>query len=170
MDERARWNERYRAGSGPTRVNGRLREYLPLLTRGRALALACGLGQNAPLLHEWDLTLVDLSEEALSRATGQCVQADAAYLPFPPASFDTIVNTSFFDPRVSFHDLLRPGGTVFFETYTLADAKYRPDFCPAHRFDRARIPEVFRGLEILLSIETDDGRRVYASVIARKPG
>ena len=50
MDDRTRWNERYRAGDGPTRVNARLQEYLYLLKRGRALDLAGGMGQNAQLL------------------------------------------------------------------------------------------------------------------------
>ncbi len=169
MDDRTRWNEKYRTGQGPTTINPRLEQCLPLLKRGRALDLACGIGQNAQLLVGWDVVLVDISEEALVRASGLRVQADAAALPFLPSTFDTIINTRFFEPRVDFYQLLTPGGTLFFETYTLNDLKYRPEFRTAPRFDPAEIHKVFSGLEILRFQETDDGHRVFGTVLARKP-
>jgi SAM-dependent methyltransferase len=168
-DDRTRWNERYLVGEGPTRVNARLRTYLRLLKRGRALDLAGGLGQNSQLLAEWDTILIDISEQALTRAGGNRVQADATSLPFPPNTFDTIICTYFFEPRVNFFELLTPGGTLFFETYTLADAKYRLDFNPAHRFNPADISSIFKGLKVLHWTETDDGVRVFGTLIARKP-
>ncbi len=169
-EDRMRWNERYRAGQGPTRVNPRLRKYLSLLKRGRALDLASGTGQNASLLAEWQVILADLSEEALARADPRYprVQCDARALPFPPNTFDTILCTRFFEPRVDFAELLTAGGTLFFETFTSADIRYRPDFSPAHRFDPADIPVLFRGLEVLRFAETDDGTRVFGTLIARK--
>lgn len=169
MDDRIRWNERYQAGEGPTRVNARLQKYLHLLKRGRVLDLAGGMGQNDQLLAGWDIVLTDISDQALARAHGKRVQVDAVALPFPPNSFDTIICTYFFERHVDFFNLLEPGGTLFFETYTQADNKYRPDFNPAHRFDPAEIPSVFQGLEILHWEETDDGRRVFGTLIARKP-
>jgi tellurite methyltransferase len=169
MDDRTRWNERYRAGEGPTRINPRLYKYLHLLKRGRALDLAGGIGQNAALLKAWDVILVDISEQALARASGNRVQADALALPFPPNAFDTIICTYFFEPRMNFCDLLTPGGTLFFETYTFADAKYRPEFNPAHRFNPTETSLTFKGLEILHFEETDDGARVFGTLIALKP-
>jgi tellurite methyltransferase len=168
MEDRTRWNERYRVGEGPTRVNARLQKYLHLLKRGRALDLAGGMGQNAQLLADWRVILTDISEQALARARGDRVQANALALPFPPNTFDTIVCTYFFEPRVNFIELLNPGGTLFFETYTLADAKYRPDFNPAHRFNPSEIGVIFKGLEILQFAETDDGARVFGTLVARK--
>jgi SAM-dependent methyltransferase len=168
MDDRTRWNERYLAGEGPTRVNARLQKYLNLLKHGRALDLAGGTGQNAYLLADWDVVLADISEQALARGHGQRVQADALALPFPPATFDTIVCTYFYDPRVNLAELLTPGGTLFFETYTLADIKYRPDFNPAHRFNPAAISSVFKGLEVMHWEETDDGARAFGTLLARK--
>lgn len=169
VDDRARWNQRYGAGRGPTHVNPRLQEYLHLLKRGRLLDLACGIGQNAELLGEWNVVLADISDQALARSHGNRVQADALALPFFPGAFDTIVCTYFFERRVDLSDLLVPGGTLFFETYTLADAKYRLDFNPAHRFNPAEVSSVFRGLEVLHWAETDDGARVYGTLVARKP-
>jgi len=173
LDDCTRWNEKYRAGAGPTRINARLQKYLPLLKRGRALDLAGGVGQNARLLADagWSVVLADISDEALLRAPSYLnhVQCDALALPFISNSFDTILCSYFFEPRVEFASLLTPRGTLFFETYTLADARYRPDFNPAHRFDPAHIPTLFKGLDILFFEETDDGQRVFATLIARKP-
>jgi SAM-dependent methyltransferase len=170
MNDRRRWNEKYRAGQGPDRINARLQKYLHLLKRGRALDLAGGTGQNARLLADagWHVVLADISEEALARAPSYLarVQSDALALPFVSNSFDTIICTYFFEPRVDFASLLTPRGTLFFETYTLADAKYRPEFHPAHRFDPAQISKVFKNLEILLLEEMEDGHRVFATLIA----
>ena len=167
--DRVRWNARYGQGRGPRLVNPRLREYRAWLRPGRVLDLAGGVGQNAQLFPDSVVILVDLSDEALAQATGRRVQADANALPFPPGTFDCIVCTYFFEPRVDLAALLVPGGTLFFETYTLADGKYRPDFNPAHRFDPAARASYFRAFEELLWREIDDGTRVYGTFIGRKP-
>ncbi|MGE5140186.1 MAG: class I SAM-dependent methyltransferase, partial [Rudaea sp.] len=133
QEDRARWNERYATGSGPTHLNERLAEYLHLLKRGRALDLAGGIGQNDALLHEWQVILTDISEEALARASGMRVQANGLELPFAPATFDTVVDTYYFEPSLDLATLLTSGGTLFFETYTVADFRYRPEFRHAPR-------------------------------------
>jgi SAM-dependent methyltransferase len=166
--DRERWNARYRADDGPTTINPRLREYLPLLKRGRALDLACGIGQNAELLREWRVILADISDEALHRARGARVMCDARALPFCAESFATIICTRFFDPHIEFARWLTRGGTLFLDTYTLADQKYRPDFNRAYLLDPARLHETLRGLEILVWQETDDGRRVHGTLVGRK--
>ena len=168
-NDRARWNERYRAGRGPTQPNARLQKYLPLLQPGLVLDLAGGVGANAQLFKHSTVILVDISDEALTRASGLRMLADAGALPFAPNTFNTIVCTYFFDPSLDLAALLAPGGTLFFETYTLSDAKYRPDFNPAHRFNPAARAEVFRGLEVIFWAETDDGARAYGTLIGRKP-
>lgn len=176
MKERERWNARYRGERAPRSVNENLMRHAARLTRGRLLDLAGGMGQNAQWLidhapGEWRAVVVDLSDQALDAAPPGLprVLADAAALPFAPPRFDTILCIRFFDERVNFREWLMPGGAVFFETYSASDAKYRTDFNPAHRFDPAAAPRVFAGLEILVSTETDDGQRVYATVIARNP-
>jgi len=168
ISDRERWNAKYRAGQGPAKINPRLQEHLPLLTRGVALDLACGNGQNAALLREWIVIGADISDEALARARGNRVQGDAGALPFRRESFDTILCAHFFDPRVDFAGLLKPGGTLFLDTFTLADQKYRLDFNCAFLLDPARRAEIFRGLTQLLWRETDDGHRVYGTFIGKK--
>ena len=173
-NDRARWNERYRTDDAPRRVHANLKKFAHLLKPGTILDLAGGMGQNALWLAQ-HLTnsrgiVADISDEALQQASPQLarVLCDASALPFAPHSFDTILCTRFFDARVHFAEMLTHGGTIFFETYTSADAKYNPAFNPAHRFDLSTIPHIFTDLEILHLQETDDGRRVYVTIVARR--
>lgn len=174
MSDRTRWNEKYQNENAPDRVNERLIQYASLLKTGRVLDLAGGLGQNGAWLASFSdafrVINADVSDKALARAPKEIshVLVDAGALPFAPNRFDTILNIRFFDPRVIFSEWLTDDGTIFFETFAQADAKYRPDFNPAHRFDVDTIPKFFSGLEILHQQETDDGHRVYVTLIARK--
>jgi SAM-dependent methyltransferase len=174
--DRRRWNDKYCTEPlRGERINPNLMRLAGMLKPGRVLDLAGGFGQNARWLaahaHGSRVILADISDEVLRRTSGQeaRVLADAGWLPFSPAGFDTVLCIRFFDARVKFAELLVTGGTVFFETYTTADAKYRPDFNPAHRLDMRQIPQIFAGLEVLVAAETDDGHRVYVTVLARKP-
>jgi len=172
--DRFRWNQKYRDEIDFAPVNPTLRRYAELLKRGRVLDLAGGMGQNGAWLashsNAFRVVDADVSDEALARVPKEIasVVVDAGDLPFMRNVFDTILNIRFFDPRVSFSGLLTAGGTVFFETFSSADAKYRPNFNPAHRFELALLPKVFAGLEILVNHETDDGSRVYLTIIAQK--
>ncbi len=168
MDDRRRWNERYRAGQGPEKKNARLEKYRRLLKRGLALDLAGGLGQNAELLQGWTVVNVDISDEALKRALGCRVLADAIALPFAPETFDTIICTKFFEPRIEYAALLKPNGTIFLETFTLADLKYRPEFNPVYLLNLGKIPVLFKDFETLLCEETDAGERAFATFVGRR--
>jgi tellurite methyltransferase len=167
MEDRTRWNERYRAGQGPEKKNARLEKYRGLLKRGLALDLAGGLGRNAQLLAGWTVVNADISDEALRRARGLRVLADAAALPFAPHTFDTIICTKFFEPRIDYAALLKPHGTIFLETFTLADLKYRPEFNPAFLLEPDQIPMLFKDFETLVREETDNGKRAYATYVGR---
>ena len=127
--DRARWNEKYRKG-GHELPSIPLIMYQGRLTKGRALDVAGGLGENAAILAlaGWSVTLADLSDAAVARAAARArelkaavriVQADALRLPFR-GSFDTIVVTKFLERSIA-PDLLRllaPGGTLFCEQPT----------------------------------------------------
>ena len=168
MNDRSRWNEKYRTGQGPDKKNARLGKYRAFLKKGLALDLAGGLGQNTQSLAGWTVVNADISDEALKRGHGHRVLADAIALPFAPNIFDTIICTNFFEPKINYAALLKPGGTLFFETYTLADLKYRPDFNSAYLLDPTQIPILFKGFATLLSEETDNGKRVFATFIGRR--
>jgi len=168
MNDRTRWNDRYRTGEGPDKKNARLEKYRGLLKLGLALDLAGGLGQNAELLQGWTVVNVDISDEALKRARGLRVLADANALPFAPEAFDTIVCTNFFEPKVNYAALLTAGGTIFFETFTLADQKYRPDFNLAFLLNPEQVPMLFKDFETLVCEQTDSGKRVFLTFVGRK--
>lgn len=175
MDDCIRWNLKYSSDRAEREVNANLKRAFAQLTRGRVLDLAGGVGQNSAWLAAQDkgfwVVVTDVSDVALERVGNQCarVQADARCLPFAPASFATILCIRYFEAQVDFAALLAPGGTVFFESFTTADKKYHPTFNPAHRLNMAQLGSVFKGLEILRAHEFDDGHRVSATVIARKP-
>lgn len=166
--DRDRWDERYAAGYGSLEPNPRLAEYVHLLRPGLALDLAGGNGRNAQLLEQCKTVIADISDRALEQGRGMRVVAEATALPFPVGVFDTIVCTSFFDPRVDFAFLLRPGGTLFFETYTTGDAKYRPDFPASYRLNPSELSSTFHGLKPLIWEERDDGHRVIGTFVGRK--
>ncbi len=167
MNDRTRWNEKYRRI--PTHPpNERLKEYLHLLRPGLALDLAGGLGQNAQLLTGSMAVVADVSDEALARASGLRVLVNVPELPFPAETFDTILCINFFDPQVDFAALLKPHGTLLFETYTTADDKYNPNFPARYRLDPSQIPTVFAGLKTILWKEIDDGASVRGTLISSK--
>lgn len=124
--ERSRWNEKHRKG-GHTLPSIPLLLYQGRLTKGRALDLAGGRGENAAILAlaGWRVTLVDLSDEAVRLARSRArelkadvhlVQGDALRLPFR-GPFDTIVVTRFLERSIAgeLTRLLAPGGTIFCE-------------------------------------------------------
>lgn len=171
-DDRTRWNSRYGSGRGPRQANPRLRQLFPRLRPGRVLDVAGGVGANARLFAPQRVVVTDISDEALARARAVpsvfAVQADARALPFAPGSFDTIVCTYYYEPTIDFAALLKPGGTLFFETYSTGDLRYRHAINPAYLFAPEKVDELCRGLEVLLCTETDDGTRVFATVLAMK--
>lgn len=175
MIDRTRWDKKYTHEIHTANVNENLMRYAPLLQRGWVLDLAGGPGQNGAWLEAqadgFRVVDADISEVALGRASREIgrVNADAGALPFRPNTFDTILNFRFYDPRIIFAEWLAPGGTVLFETFTQADAKYRPEFNPAHRFRLDEVPRVFGRLELERVDETDNGRRIYITILARKP-
>ncbi|MCU4801271.1 methyltransferase domain-containing protein [Halobacteria archaeon HArc-gm2] len=82
---------------------GRYREQLFSRADGRVLDVACGTGINFRYLpDDVELTGVDLSEAMLERAREQAAElgrdvdlqrADAADLPYPDDSFDTVISS-----------------------------------------------------------------------------
>ena len=158
--DRARWNEKYRAG-GPDKPSISLLTYQRRLTRGKALDLAGGCGENGAILAMagWEVTLADVSEEALARARRrarelrtdvQLVQADALRLPLK-GPFDTIVVVNYLERTIakSLIDLLAPGGTIYAETYV----KGLPD---PYLIKQGEFARLYAGLEVLLDEQVGD--------------
>jgi SAM-dependent methyltransferase len=135
--DRARWNEKHQKG-GHARPSIPLLLYQGRLTRGRALDVACGRGENAAILAlaGWQVSAMDLSDLAVRLARARArelkadvhvVQADALRLPFR-GPFEAIVVTNFLERSIAgeLARLLAPGGTIFCEQPTEGIA---PQYC-----------------------------------------
>lgn len=159
----------------------RLIMYQDRLTRGRALDVAAGAGENAAILAlaGWRVVASDLSDAALARARNRArelradvglVQADATLLPFRPASFDTVVCTYFLDRPAArrLPSLLKPGGTLFFMTHRVGHRKYIPELPAEYCLEPGEVVALFPGLKLLLHREEDDGQEDYGLFIGRR--
>jgi SAM-dependent methyltransferase len=139
VDERQKWEERYRQAQEP--FYGRapssfLRRSVPLLPEpGRCLDAAGGEGRNAVFLASlgWQVVLVDLALAGLTRARERAraaaplargvwpVCADFARSPLrlARASLDLLLVVNYHDRALiaGSHELLRPGGVLLVEGF-----------------------------------------------------
>jgi SAM-dependent methyltransferase len=129
---------------------------------GAALDLACGLGGNALLLAElglevkaWDLSPVAvrrLGETALQRGLPnlQAQVRDVEQAPPPADSFDVIVVSYYLErtlaPRIA--AALRPGGLLFYQTFTCLAVGDEGPSNPAYRLDDNELLRLFSGLRL----------------------
>ncbi|ABI56016.1 class I SAM-dependent methyltransferase [Alkalilimnicola ehrlichii MLHE-1] len=182
------WDQRYRQAE-PGSAAAVLADNLHLLPpRGRALDLACGLGSNAMLLagagletEAWDYSPVAL-ERLMERARRQGLaitprERDVEQHPPPAVSFDVIVVAHFLH-RPTAPDLfraLRPGGVLFYQTWSRARVSDAGPSNPAFRLAEGELLTLFAGLRPLLYREEGDqgdttqGLRDVACLVARKP-
>ena len=150
------WDEKYRltAAAQPAEPASIVGELLPLLPRGPALDVACGVGRHSLLLGGRDqhVTAVDWSsaglevlearacakgiairrissaEQIVKRHHGgiDLVQADLEQLQLPENTFELILCVQYLQ-RSLFPELeqaLRPGGFLLFETFTRAQLEF----------------------------------------------
>ncbi len=161
-DPKTKWNQRYRCGGSAPQAARVLVENLHLLpATGLALDLACGLGSNALVLADaglqvqaWDLSEIaieKLSAEASVRgAPVQALVRDAVAQPPESESWDVIVVSRFLE-RGLIPDLvraLRPGGLVFYETFTRTAVCETGPRNPAHRLGDNELLRLFADLTI----------------------
>jgi SAM-dependent methyltransferase len=130
--DQAKWDQRYRNAQSTGKPAAVLEHYQQLLPQeGEALDIACGLGGNALLLaqhglntHAWDLSPVaiqTLAEQALH--SGLFIQTEVRDIvshPPEPNSVDVIVVSYFLQRELFpvFINALRPGGLIFYQTFT----------------------------------------------------
>jgi len=186
---RDKWDARYRDAAGPGAPARVLADNLHLLpANGAVLDLACGLGANALLLAErgltvsaWDISPVAIARlQAVAGERGVEVQAEARdveRLPPPPDSFDVIVVSHFLerDLAPALATALRPGGLLFYQTFTREGAGGRGPSNPAFRLGPNELLQLFSGLRLVLYREEGDigdaaaGLRGEAMLVGLKP-
>ena len=145
MPDKEKWNERYKDTSSESGPASLLLDNAHLLTNGKALDVAMGLGNNAFFLaaQGYAVTGVDISSVAVTRAaehakknslTIQALEADLAEFPIKDENYDLIVNFYFLDRTIipKLKKGLKKNGLMFFETYTTEQRQFggpsNPDY------------------------------------------
>jgi SAM-dependent methyltransferase len=106
------------------------------------------------------------------------IVADASALPFAPGTLDSLLVTNFLDRRLfpHFAALLRPGGALVAETFTvahlaLAEARRLPSpRSPAHLLETGELRSLVAPLQVVAYhegvVRDEGGERVAAGVVA----
>jgi SAM-dependent methyltransferase len=180
--DRQRWNTRYREQAPAREPSAFLRSLASQLpTAGRALDVAGGPGHDALWLARrgLDVTLTDISDVALERATEaareagvalRCQRVDLEVEPLPPGPYALVVCQGFLW-RPLFAQLpqvLAPGGLFVFAQPTRSNLERHAH--PSARFllEDGELPGLLQGLEVVSFTEgwTEEGRH-EARLVAR---
>lgn len=184
------WEARYRDHSAtPPRPAAVLTGFEHLLpASGDALDLACGLGGNA--LHLARRGLITRAWDSAATAIDRlAAQAHAEELPLtaeirdvverPPAAstFDVIVVSRFLDRALcpALAAALRPGGLLFYETFTRAGVTGHGPRNAQYRLGDNELLALFPGLRVRVYRDedragaTDRGLRDLAWLVAQRP-
>ena len=158
--DRSRWNERY-AGEGyllgvaPSRFLAEEMERLLALCPGRrALDIACGEGRNSVFLarHGFDVTAVDISDQALAKGERMAAQAGVR-VDFRQADLECYPITERYDLILNINFLLRdlfptlvaaltPGGILLIDTVLDIPGTISP-FRPEHLLQPGELGRLF---------------------------
>ena len=154
-------------------------------TQGRVLDVACGRGRHALLLAQSGLRIraIDRDPDAIA---GLGAEADRLGLPIetdvvdletdPPPS----LGESLYDMIVVFNYLhrplmpmlraaVKPGGRIFYETFTTRQAERGKPRNPAFLLKEGELQELMKPFVILRSREGDIDGRFIASIVAERP-
>lgn len=160
-----------------------------LLPRGgkKVLDVACGRGRHALLLASagFDVHAIDRNPEAIAflRATAERLRlsltADVVDLEgdAPPdkaqTNYDAIVVFNYLHRPLmpALRAALKPGGRLFYETFTARQAERGHPKSPAFLLNDGELPQLVAPLAVLRSREGEVDGRFIASVVAeRAPG
>lgn len=158
-----------------------LKNYRPLFTEGKALDIASGTGHNAVYLRSagYEVTAVDKSAAAIRLANAyasekscqiHAVAQDILHYPIEKESFDLIADFYFLERRIIPHIIngLKPGGLIFFETYTKEqqdiDGPHNPNFL----LNPNELLNWFKDFFIIFYHERTIEKKAVASLVARK--
>lgn len=173
---------------GPGVVRGPsswLLENADLLPRGgTVLDVACGRGRHALLLASagFDVRAVDRNPEAIDflRTTAErlSLRLDAEVVDLetdpPPglaSGFDVVMVFNYLHRPLmpALCEAVRPGGRIFYETFTARQAERGRPKNPAFLLNDGELPALMVPLTILRSREGDFDGRFLASVVAERP-
>lgn len=177
-DLREKWDRIYRSRGGevppePAQVLAENTHLLP--AAGGALDLAAGLGGNALYLarrgletHAWDISTEAMTRlEALAASLALPVRTevrDVIRCPPPPETFDVVVVSRFLERSLTpfLIQALKPGGLLFYQTYTLDKDPGVGPSDPAYLLLSNELLDLFRELRLL--VYREEGRAGNLSV------
>ena len=196
IDDRTRWNQRYRSGDAPRgdRPNRWFAAQHAALDRVAAtlagqhrapvaLDVACGAGGTVLWLAQrgWHATGVDVSDAALALASQAATRAELtdcthflhadldAWRPAPD-SFDCITCFFFLERRLwpALREAVRPGGLLAMQTYTTRWLTTRPESNPAFLLAPGELATLVAGWGWTL-LTTGDPDHPIEAVLAQRP-
>ncbi len=202
--DRTKWNERYRLGQGPQRgrANRRLESYADHVDRlaGKltgqgiapyALDIACGIGGTALWLARrgWHVTAVDVSNEALEKASAAAVteglERRITLLPVDlnhgsdswrpaPTSADLVTCFYYLNRELwpALRAAVRPGGVFIHETFNVYQQAQRRPSSPDKLLQPGELLAQMQGWEWkVLDYQTHgpDAERPFDAIVAQRP-
>lgn len=155
------------------------------LTRGLALDIACGRGRHALLLAQAGLRVRAIDRDAgaiadLREAAGrQRLKIEAAVIDLetdPPPSlgeslYDMIVVVNYLHRPLMpmIRAAVKPGGRIFYETFTTGQAERGRPRNPAFLLKDGELPELLKPLVVLRAREGEIDGRFVASIVVERP-
>jgi len=151
------------------------------------LDLACGFGRNGLFLvtHQIPVTFADKNSAALLQieaalqtqaGSGQTWQVDfevAAEKPLAARQFDAILVFNYLHRPLlgAIKQAVRPGGLIFYETFTVDQGAYGKPSNPDFLLRKGELRDSFQDWQVLHDFEGDktDPQRAVANLIARRP-
>jgi tellurite methyltransferase len=147
--------------------------------RGRVLDVASGKGRNAMWLAERGLEVhaIDRSREAIELLREAGINATVMDLetdPVPelPGGFDAVIVFNYLHRPLmaAIKNAVKPGGRIFYETFTTRQAQRGHPRNPAFLLEEGELIASMAPLVILRSREGDIDGRFIASVVAERRG
>lgn len=151
---------------------------------GKVLDLGMGEGRNAIFLAEkgYSVTGIDISSVAIKKAEEfakeqgvmiTSIVADAKKYRFAPASFDAVLCFYYVDRDLIpiIEKLLKPGGYIFFEAYTLDQKRKsakKVEDDDSYYLKSGELKQLLHNFKIIKYEEGEFGNEFRASSLARK--
>ncbi len=184
LKDKEKWNSKYEAdeyitGKEPSRW---LQENVSLLaSSGKAIDIAGGEGRNSVFAASrgYEVTCLDISENGLRKAQALAqekntkittVFADLDSDSLKVNEYDLVLCFNFLE-RSLFPGIckaLKPGGLLFYETFTVDYLKYS-SFKKEWVLEANELLQAFSGFRILRYQEVDENPKAFASLVAQKP-
>ncbi len=156
-------------------------KYQDQLDGGRALDVACGLGQNAIWLaqHGFQVDGADISPVALACAQAEAeqagvrinfIQTDLNDAAWPVNMYDVIVVRRFLERSLwpVLRQALAPGGWLFYETFNQRKHITQRDFPDAFLLQDGELTRAFSGLRVIEAGDHGGERGEVSWIVCRK--